>query len=863
MRVSVWVPASACDGLSPRQPLPCIIPLTREGCRDFVSCANRGGPHQTNSVIAMDPVPPARRRELTLVSVGEGGHWIVKNPTTGEYFRLGPCEGFLLQLLDGKHSSGEICRLFEARFQESFSSEDLAGFLELAAAQRLLELPHAPGAGETHARDSSVPQAPETAANDGFQSLFYWRKRLIDPDRLLTWLARRAWFIWTWPFVAATVMLMAVAMALGWMNGAQYVTGLANAVRWETAVLAWLMILGTAVLHEFAHGMTCKHFGGEVHEIGFLLIFLMPGLYCNVSDSWLFPQKSRRLFVMLAGAYCDLLVFSLAVILWRLTVQETWTNYVCLVAFSVTGIRSFMNLNPLLKLDGYYLLSDLLEIPNLRQRAMDRLCGHVRWLLWGSPRPGAEASGRFLLWFGLGSWAFSAAFLGVVLIGITKLLRYYGDESLGTSAGIILGALLVPGLLRGFSAGQVRQMLHTRRLRSMVWGGLVIGVLVALFTIRIADRYGGYFVLQPLARSVVRAPIAGFIASVHVGQGDAVKPEQLLVNIEVPDLESRLLQKQAEVRQAEADLRLLEAGERKEKVAEQERLVEFAKAWEKDAVERLGREKASIKDDLARLDHLIEQRTAELNTARRNLERGQQLVAQKVISAQDFDNLRMQERVADAQLQQAYLQRRERAALGTIETERDLAVFQKELTQQESGLKLMKLGPRKEERDAAVARVARLRAELDYLQSLERKQRVTSPIRGVVVTPYLEEQKGNYVQQGDLICQVEDNSAFEVRISIAEEDAARIQVGQEVGIKMRTLPYETFTASVIRIAPRATEPKEKQSQNDVHVYCRLGNRDGVLRSEMTGYARVYGPPRPIGLIGLDRVIRFLRTEFWW
>src|SRR5439155_2123288 len=125
----------------------------------------------------------------------------------------------------------------------------------------------------------------------------------------------------------------------------------------------------TTTLHEFAHGLTCKHYGGEVHEIGFLLMFFIPCFYCNVSDAWLFDRKSKRLWVTFAGAYCDLCLWAVAVFVWRLTVADTMVYYVAWVALSVCGARIFFNFNPLLKLDGYYLLSDWVEIPNLRQRS--------------------------------------------------------------------------------------------------------------------------------------------------------------------------------------------------------------------------------------------------------------------------------------------------------------------------------------------------------------------------------------------------------------------------------------------------------------------------------------------------------------
>ena len=103
-------------------------------------------------------------------------------------------------------------------------------------------------------------------------------------------------------------------------------------------------------LHEFAHGLTCKHFGGEVHEVGFLMLFFIPCFYCNVSDAWLFREKSRRLWVTLAGGYFDLLAWATAAFVWRLTAQDSMINYLAWVILSVLGVRNLFNFNPLLKL---------------------------------------------------------------------------------------------------------------------------------------------------------------------------------------------------------------------------------------------------------------------------------------------------------------------------------------------------------------------------------------------------------------------------------------------------------------------------------------------------------------------------------
>ncbi len=99
-------------------------------------------------------------------------------------------------------------------------------------------------------------------------------------------------------------------------------------------------------------------------------MFFMPCFYCNVSDAWLFREKSKRLWVTFAGGYFELFVWALAVFVWRLTVPESMVNYLAFVVLASCGIQSFFNFNPLIKLDGYYLLSDGMELPNLHQRLL-------------------------------------------------------------------------------------------------------------------------------------------------------------------------------------------------------------------------------------------------------------------------------------------------------------------------------------------------------------------------------------------------------------------------------------------------------------------------------------------------------------
>lgn len=386
----------------------------------------------------------------------------------------------------------------------------------------------------------------------------------------------------------------------------------------------------------------------------------------------------------------------------------------------------------------------------------------------------------------------------------------------------------------------------------------------------IDDRVGGPCEVRSFARAEVRAPLAGFIREICVEQGDRVSPGTSLARLEIPDLESRLAQKRAQVREAEAELQLLEIGPRPEALAEQRRCAERAEAWRDLARNDLEQLRQAHAEELARLDEKTTECRAELNAARENFERAETLLAREAVSDEEYQEARRRVDVCTARLAQAEAETKSCRAGGTLEAEAELARREQALADCRSELALLEAGSRPEEIEAGRAHLARLEEEARYLEGLQEKLSLRSSISGIVTTERLREQKGRYVNEGDLICTVEEPATLQVEVALPEESIERIENGQLVRLKVRGYPYQTIRTRVDRIAPVAVanavkpqQPTSLEVPKAVPVYCRVENDSTPLRSGMTGYARIHTGPRAIGEIIGDRGLRFVRTEFWW
>ena len=829
---------------------------------------------EPESISAAAPAPHRlpRRREDLIVRPVAGNQFVIKDPVTETYFQFGEQEWFLLSQLDVNATSSTVLSAFERQFGEALTAEELDEFVEMTSKRHLLEDSTSTSAQRRNERsfadDDDDPQAiPQAGKTKSGQSLLFWRYSLFDPDRLFNRIEPCLRWIWTLEFFVLSCIAIGFATIELWTNRSSFFAAFPDAVRWETLAVVWVTLILATICHEFAHGLTCKHHGGEVHEVGFLMMFFTPCLYCNVSDAWLIPNKWHRLWVTLAGAWCDLCVWAAATFIWRITVQDSLINYLASVILSVCGARVFLNFNPLLKLDGYYLLSDWLEIPNLRSRSWERWLAWLRCVLWGAPRPEPAARDLAVTLYGMLSWGFSLMFLTFVLVNVASLAHSAAGWVSGLLA-LFLGFMTIKRLFKGINGGEVRKMLTGRPIRVAVWLALLIAVPLIMGAVKLEERASGNFQIRTGQRLEVRAEVAGFLKEVHFDEGNPVTQGALVARIEVPDLESLITQKQAAVREAGANLRRLQIGTRPEEIQEQRAKVTRAREWRDLATSDLGRARQGLKEELARFDQQIALHQTELDYASQSVMQSERLYRKGVLAGEQLRSERKKVQIAEGILQQAMSQKRTREAAGVTVFEAELARRVKELADTEAALALLTAGARPEEIEAERARLAKFEEELDYYRELQGKQELHCTMPGFVTTPRLKEKIGQFLEKGTLICTIEDLRTLEAEIAIPEDKMDGVKIGQLIDLKARAFPMKTFTGKVDRIAPIATVANAAVAtptaqQGTVTVYCRVDNPENQLRSGMSGYGRIYRGQTTLATVAGMQFLRYFRTEFWW
>ena len=779
---------------------------------------------------------------------------VVKTPHTRQYFRLGALEYEIACQLDGRTSPAEIRARIKKQHGVELDQETLDEFLRRLGQAGLLEAREP----RHEALPGGLPSQVNRLLFQVRHSPLFIRLKAFDPDAILNYLLPRTQFFFTRQFVGLSGLVILLGMGIFFSHTAEVMLEARALFTLSSLLLLWPALFLIISLHEFAHGLTCKHFGGEVREMGFLLLFFQPCFYCNVSDAWLFPQKSRRLWVTFAGAYFELFCWALAVLCWRITEPATLIHQFSLVVVLSSGIKALFNLNPLIKLDGYYLLSDLLDIPNLRPRAFAFLTGGRAVREATPPR-----RRRIYLLYGLLAGTYSFILLGYIALSVTSFLtaRYQAWGAvlasglifgLGGTALIRLGGHMKHFILRTWESLKA----SGQRRRRMILGG--IAFLLFLFVpwpLKISTE----FQVAPMSNADVRAEVSGFIEAVYVREGQRVQQGQLLARIRETDLRAETDKLEKGLAEKDARLRLLRAGASPEEIDLLRKEVETARTRHDHSQRQLEEATRRREQQLRKAGSSLEKAVDRLKFANQELSRAESLYTQGMISQKKHEETLEQRDVREKELEEAQADLALLEAGILAEHRQKLAVASREYEEAQSRLAELLGGARPQEIEAAEAELAKLQVGLQYQKEQLSRTRIVSPEDGVVVTPKVEEKVGEFVERGDLICEVFDYGRVRAEMAVPEKELADVAVGQKVILKARAFPAETFRGYVTAISPRVIE---KDIENVAVAYTEVENSDLKLRPGMTGYGKIYAGRRPLAAVMVRRLVRTVRVEFW-
>jgi putative peptide zinc metalloprotease protein len=846
--------------------------------------------------------PPRLALEVDITErvEAEATRYIVRNAATARYFILKPTEFSILSQFDGTLAVSDIAKSGSPGTGLRVPMPTLVRFLGKLDSLGLLARG---GTDDT------------TAAHQPARGL-YIRFPLFNPDKFLAFLDKTL----GWALTKSSIVTSFVLMALVgfWMitRAAEFASYSSYLYREYGLIVILAITLTITALHEFAHGLACKHFGGDVREMGVLLIYyVLPGFYCNVTDIYRIGRKHQRLWVIFAGIYWQLVVSALGGLFWLIATPYTLLADLALLVFIGGSFNILINCNPLIKLDGYYALSQALGVVNLQRRSSD----YVRSLfarVLGEPNQRHIDPQRPLLYvsYWLSSILYSVILIWLILGWISGALMD-GLRFLGVLLTILVAALLTEkwwkpilikittfltfslrsvGLARKASTEEGVRFMQTQQIengtsepntnenksrvkslpnrRSLIKIGFALVVLAVLIAPwEAATGSDCTLLLPPEREGVVRANTDAVLAEVCVQPGDTVADGAKVARLSNPDIDDRLTQLTAEIERLntnnsriEEELRVrsenvlsanFKESDRKRIEGELKNESAQIATAEKGAASK---DSQSLPPSLAILQSEIELKQIELEHNRREVDRYKKLLDQGLVGEQIYDRAVAEARLSDAGLRTA------RARLDSA------LVDHRRLTTGAQTNSLVAETEARAARSTFEALIAELHSNRQQLESLRQRHEILkresegmaimAPKSGVVLGDDLRKMVGRRYTRGEEICRIGEIGKFLLKIDVSEREIGSVRLDSPVRFKLKTVPGRVFTGRVSKINAEPTPNQYAQRFYPVEVL--IDNADGLLRPGMTGFARISFGRQSIGLILADKVWQALRPELW-
>ena len=489
---------------------------------------------------------------------------LAKMPGASNFIRLEPSQWTLLQLFDGRRPYLEIAEQISRQTGVSYSEEAVREFSSFI--QENTDLFYRSPLEKNITLHQSLRdqrRVRKRAKTIDFSdiTLAEWP----HADDFITRIYPRLRWVYTWWF---TLLAIAMFVLMGFMWAGRFGEIWRDSFEFYNfatksgtdLIEFWFLFGAMAFLHESFHGLTCKHFGGNVEKMGFCLMYFAPTFFCDITQVWIYGGKWERIATVIAGIWGDLIVCFFATCVWWSTSTGMLVHNLAYKIMMVTGIGvSLLNLNPLIELDGYFIFSELIGEPELKERTSAYLSGWMRKHFFGMPAE-LEYVPRRRRFFYL-AYAMLSGLYGYLLLTFLMIFAYNIVHSYSPAWAFVPAGLIGLWVFRDRigTLGRFSKLLYLDKkermwnsLSPMRTAGLGAVLLLLLFLPIWPDFQDASFVLEPAKQAFVHAAVRGRVAQVLVGEGQRVAAGQPLLQLENLDLQSELEKAQADLRTASA-----------------------------------------------------------------------------------------------------------------------------------------------------------------------------------------------------------------------------------------------------------------------------------------------------------------------
>ena len=491
--------------------------------------------HASHSTIQLAGIVLKLRDDLTFSVREYGGEqvYVIEDELKSRFYRVGLSEYTFLSLLDGRRTFADALGQTASVMKDSALNEsEAASLCRWLVETGLASTPESQSPVRLFEASTKVEQAKlKSSVNPMFVKI-----PLFNPDSMMKAGAAVAGWIFSAPAILMWLFVIAagiLCVGMKWDDATSMTSQIVSRNNW-----VWLIGITVALklLHEFGHGIACRRFGGTVREAGVMTILFVPLPYVDVTSSWRLESRWQRLLISAAGMYIELFIAAIASIVWFNTSPGLLHQHAFTVMFSASLITVLFNANPLMRFDGYFMLTDVLEQPNLAGHGQMLLKSCGRSLFLGMPAsPATWPEGRTWLAFVYGV----AAFAWRITICLGLIL---GADAMFFGSGVILAAvavvlwLVLPlfRLLRFVVSGSETEQPNRKRVAMMTTFGVVAAVLIS--NLSWSERFEAPAIVDYDPLIEIRSGVDGFVEEVAVSNGHNVELGQLLVQLRNPEL---------------------------------------------------------------------------------------------------------------------------------------------------------------------------------------------------------------------------------------------------------------------------------------------------------------------------------------